>query len=39
LLSAINGIYVKDMLVTEPTLEEIFLSFYGDTTPETRKAD
>lgn len=30
LLRAINGIYIKDLRVEEPTLEEIFLTFYGD---------
>jgi ABC-2 type transport system ATP-binding protein len=29
LLRALNGVYVKDICVLEPTLEEIFLTFYG----------
>jgi ABC-2 type transport system ATP-binding protein len=30
-LRAINGYYVEDLHVQEPTLEEIFLTYYGDT--------
>lgn len=30
-LRAINGYYVEDLRVQEPTLEEIFLTYYGDT--------
>lgn len=30
LLRHINGYYVQDLRVQEPTLEEIFLAFYGD---------
>jgi len=33
LLHAISQQYVVDIHVQEPTLEEIFLTFYGDTTP------
>ncbi|MBE2268681.1 MAG: ABC transporter ATP-binding protein [Anaerolinea sp.] len=29
LLKAINGQYVQDITVTEPTLEDIFLTYYG----------
>lgn len=30
LLKTINATYIKDALITEPTLEEIFLAFYDD---------
>ena len=30
LLEALSGLYVKDMRVKEPTLEEVFLTFYGN---------
>jgi ABC-2 type transport system ATP-binding protein len=33
LLRAINGYYVEDLRVQEPTLEEIFLTYYGDNVP------
>lgn len=30
LLDALRGIYVEDMYVVEPSLEDIFLTYYGD---------
>jgi len=30
LLRAVSGLYIVDIQVAEPTLEEIFLAYYGD---------